>query len=131
MMSERQYKYFDRRGSFPDISFHQRQRNTSIYGYTPEPSYFVIHVTPKGVLINGDYGTNPPAEEMLEMALIMDECAKAAAHYQTLTAPNVPTVAQLEAFRDELKRIDYVPDRWAFEELIERDLLIAREREKV
>jgi hypothetical protein len=72
-----EYKYFRRGGVFPNVSFIQINRNTVFPGYEPESSDFVIFVTKKGIGINGDCGTNPPADEMRELVMVMDECVKA------------------------------------------------------
>ena len=75
-------RYFKKSGTFPKIGYIQIERNTVFPGYAPEPSDWRVVVTTKGIVCNGNCGTNPPADEIAEMTEVIMECARAYSNLQ-------------------------------------------------
>ncbi len=78
----RSYKFFYVKRT-PDGFLHAAQqinKNTTFPGYNPIEGDWCLVVAPTGICVNGDYGTNPPLEEMREMADLMREAVEAFDH---------------------------------------------------
>lgn len=56
------------------LVFVQRERNIVFPGRQLKPGGVMVAVVKEGVCMNGDYGTNPNAEEMRELLEVMREC---------------------------------------------------------
>jgi hypothetical protein len=77
------FKHFNFNDDYEYPCFTQLERNTSFPGRDTEPGNFMIAVPNmpdsigKGICINGDYGINPSAEEMLELVEVLRICVAA------------------------------------------------------